>query len=151
MCVPKNAAQRLILVTIRIMKFSPQITESLLCSLNTEILIVSTDFFDALIKDNKIHDEIDKTLFIEHRINLLQEFVVYGLALLTDTDIHRITFFLMFLEAIILPFHVELLAGQKSAITQPLGLISGHTELHSRKEALNECIFLICQILTDAF
>ena len=136
--MPKNAAQRLILVAIRIMKFSPQITESLLCSLNTEILIVSTDFFDSLIKDNKIHDEIDKTLLIEHRINLLQELVVYGLALLTDTDIYWVTFFLVLLEAIILPFHVELLAGQKSAITQPFGLISRHTELHGRKESLNE-------------
>ena len=136
--MPKNAAQRLILITIRIMKFSPQITESMLRSLNAEILIVSADFFDPLIKDNKIHDEIDETLFIEHRINLLQELVIYGLTLLADTDVYRITFFLVFLEAVILPFHVKLLSGQKCAIAKPFGLISSHTELHSGKESLNE-------------
>src|SRR5699024_556662 len=111
--MPKNAAKRISLISIRIMKFRSQVVESLFCAFYSEILIISAHLFDALVKNDEVHDKIDKALFIKHGIDLLQKLILYVCTFFTDTDIDRITLFFMLLKAVILPFHVELLAGQK--------------------------------------
>ena len=116
--MPKDTTQRFIRFSVRIVKLRSQISKPLLGTLDTKILIVPAHFFDAFIKDNKIHDKVDKTFLIEHGIYLLQEFVLYAFASFTDTDIYRITLFFMFFESVILPLHIKLLSGQKSAIAQ---------------------------------
>ena len=116
--VPQNTAHWFIRISVRIVKLRPQIINPLLSTLDAKILIVAAHFFDAFIKDHKIHDKVDKSFLIEHGIYLLQEFILDAFAGFTDTNIYRITFFLMFFETVILPFHIELLSGQKRAITQ---------------------------------
>ena len=136
--MPQDAAHRFIRISIRIMKLRSQIIKPLLGTLDTKILIIPTHLFDALIENDKVHDKIDKTFLIKHGVYLFQEFILYAFAGFTDTNIHRITLFLVFLEAVILPLHIKLLSGQKRAVAQAFRLVSGHTELHCRKEALYE-------------
>ena len=138
LCMPKNTTHRFIRISVRIVKLRSQISKPLLGTLDAKILIVPAYFFDAFIKDNKIHDKVDKTFLIEHGIYLLQEFVLYAFAGFTDTNIYRITFFLMFFETVILPFHVELLPSQECSIAQSFRFVSCHAELYRGKEALYE-------------
>ena len=74
--MPQDAAYRFVLISIRIVKFRPQIIESLLGALDAEILIVPTHLFDALIENDKVHDKVNETLLIKHGIYLLQELVL---------------------------------------------------------------------------
>ena len=116
LCMPKNTTHRFIRISVRIVKLCPQIIEPLLSALDAKILIVPAHFFDAFIKNNEIHDKVDKTFLIEHGIYLLQEFILDAFAGFTDTNIYWITLLLMFFEAVILPLHIELLSGQKRAV-----------------------------------
>ena len=138
LCMPKNATQWFTLISVRIVKLRPQIIKPLLSALDAKILIVTAHLFDALIKDNKIQDKVDKTFLIEHGVYLLQKFVLDAFAGFTDTHIYWITLFLMFFEAVILPLHIKLLSGQKRAVAQSFRLVSGHTELHGSEEASNK-------------
>ena len=149
--VPQNTAHRFIRISVRIVKLRPQIIKPLLSALDAKILIVPAHLFDAFIKNNEVHDKVDKTFLIEHGIYLLQEFILDAFAGFTDTNIYGITLLLMFFEAVILPLHIELLSGQKRAVAQTFRLVSGHTELHGSKEAPNKGVLLICEILADAF
>ena len=116
--MPKNTAHRFIRISIRIVKLCPQIIKPLLSTLDAKILIVAAHFFNAFIKNNEIHDKVDKTFLIEHGIYLLQEFILDAFAGFTDTNIYWITLLLMFFEAVILPLHIKLLSGQKRAVAQ---------------------------------
>ena len=53
------------------------------------------------------------------------------------------------MKSIWLPFHIIFFTGQYCSIAKTLYFITGHTELHRRKERRNESIFLVCQILTN--
>ena len=70
--MPQDAAHRFIRISIRIMKFRPQIIKPLLGALDAEILIVPAHLFDALIENDKVHDKVDEALLIEHGVYLLQ-------------------------------------------------------------------------------
>ena len=149
--MPKNTAQWFIRIPVRIVKLRSQIIKPLLSTLDTKILIVAAHLFNAFIKNDKIHDKVDKTFLIKHGVYLLQEFILDAFAGFTDTDIYRITLLLMFFEAVILPFHIKLLSGQKCAVAQTFRLVSGHTELHCSKEASNKGVLLVREILADTF
>ena len=69
--MPKNTTHRFIRISVRIVKLRSQISKPLLGTLDAKILIVPAYFFDAFIKDDKIHDKVDETFLIEHGIYLL--------------------------------------------------------------------------------
>ena len=148
--MPKNTAHRFIRISVRIVKLRPQIIKPLLSALDAKILIVPAHFFDAFIKNNKVHDKVDEALLVEHGIYLLQELVLNPCTGFADTDINRITLVLVLLEAVVFPLHVELLAGQECTVAQAFRLIPGHAELHGSKETSNERVLLVCEILPDA-
>ena len=83
--MPKNTAHRFIRISVRIMKLCPQIIKPLLSALDTKILIIAAHLFDAFIKDNKIHDKVNKAFLIEHGIYLLQELPSQVLLIRTST------------------------------------------------------------------
>lgn len=72
LCVPDDAALVL--------------GETHLRPLNAVILVIATNFLDALVKDDEVLNQVDKALFIKHGVELAQELIAELGAFLIDAD-----------------------------------------------------------------
>src|SRR5437867_13042896 len=99
-------------------------------STNSEILVVATELFYPGVEQDEIMDQFEEALFLTQ---------------LSQGPVERILD-----VAVFFPRQVILLRCLDRGITQPLGIVARHNELHRREELFNEDYFLIIEILADA-
>ena len=119
-------------------------------TLDAIVLVITADFFDTFVKDDEVLNQVDKALFIKHRINLAQELIAELGAFLINADICITTLVLMVVETIGFPFQIELFLCQQSTVAQTFSFVACHAELHCGEKRLNKAIFLVGEILTNS-
>ena len=124
--------------------------QTVLSPLDGIVLVIAADLFDALVEDDKVVDQVEEPLLVEHDEDLPLQLSGNIPAEFLHFQINGIPFVGMLFEAIVLPFEVMLLRGQKGAVAQALAVITGHAELHGGEEFLDEVGLLVGEILADA-
>ena len=137
MCVPDDAAAFFFGQTV-------------LRALDGIILIVAANLFYPFIKNDKVVDQVKKTLFVEYSIKLLVQRMFNRLAFFFNQHIGFIPFFREFAKTVILPFIIMLFGSEKRSVAQALAVVSCHAELYCGKEFFDKMRCLVGQILPDS-
>ena len=98
-------------------------SDTLLSSLDTEVLVVSGGFLHARIEDDEVMDEFEKAMLVRHLKQATVEMVL-----------NLAGFF---------PLQPVLLRRLDHAVTQPLDIVTGKEQLDGGEERTNEVRFLV--------
>ncbi|MNP03149.1 hypothetical protein D3C76_950240 [compost metagenome] len=101
---------------------------------DTKVLVVPAELFYPAVEHNVVVDQLQKARFVAQLKQMgIQQIIGSG----------AVCVFLF-------PGQVVLLAGLDSAVTQALGIVAGHHELHGGEERLDKLGLLVIQVLPDA-
>src|SRR6266481_2706306 len=96
-----------------------------------EVLVVTAELLRACIEQNEVVDKFEETRLAAHLDQGSVKQVLNG--------------------ALLFPSQVVLLWRLNRAVAKALGVVARHDPLHSGKEVLDKHLFLIVEILPDAF
>ena len=113
----------------------------LLGGLHAEVLVGAADLLRARVEDDEVVDDLQEPLFATHA----DEVAVHGVP--GGGIGGRIGGDL----GVVLPGEVVLFGRLDRAVAQPLRVVAGQDELHGGEEGLDECRFLVVEVLPDAF
>ena len=99
-----------------------------------EVLIVTADLLDAPVEDDEVVHDLKEPLLAAELSQLQEQGIVAG---------GRVS-------VVLLPAQPILLRRLDHAVTQPLGFVSRHHELHGRKERPGELGLLAVEVLANA-
>ena len=107
------------------------ITDVILRGHDSVILVVATGLLDAAIKDNEVVNQLQKPPLLTQQAQMKIEPIVVRIG------------------KVFFPRVVVLFRRLDRSVTQPLGIVPSHTELHRRKVVADECSLLVVEILPN--
>ena len=117
---------------------------------NSVILVITADLFPAFVEDNKVVDQIEKTGLLEHGIELPVQFFLQPGADVCNIQIVERKFLQVKRKAVLFPLQILFLRRHQRAVAQALAGVACHAVLDGGKEAVDEMLPLVGQILADA-